>query len=113
MAKSQEKNKEDRRKIDIDLGNSLSLSEFDYMNLDAAIKTLEDLKAGYPGKEVVLKKQGVAYEDYDEYRLYERRLETDSEMEHRQREERKRENAREAHDRAQFEALSKRFGKSM
>ena len=83
---------------------------FDDYTLDEAIERLQRVKSENPGKTIVLKVQGVLYDDYEEYGLYERRPETDEEMLARQEKERQNEADREARDRAQYEALSLRFG---
>ena len=109
MAKATKK--EDRRRVDVCIPyRSLSLKEFDDYTLDEAIERLQRVKSENPGKTIVLKVQGVLYDDYEEYGLYERRPETDEEMLARQEKERQNEADREARDRAQYEALSLRFG---
>lgn len=109
MAKATKK--EARRQVEVEIPHrSLSLKEFDYLTVDEAIERLQRVKEDNPGKTVVLRVQGVAYEDYEEYALYERRLETDEEMAARQARERQLAADQEARDRAQYEALSRRFG---
>lgn len=62
MAKT--KTKSDRRQVDVVIPHrSLSLKEFDYLTVDEAIERLQRVKEDNPGKTVVLRVRGVAYED--------------------------------------------------
>lgn len=101
----------DRRRVEVELTGTFSLKEFDGYTVDESIAFLQRVKDRHKDKEVVLQVQGVAYEDYYEYALYERRLENDDEWAQRKEREAQSAAAQEAHDRAQYEALSKRFGK--
>jgi len=100
-----------RRQIDVRVENvEMSLKEFDYLTVDDAIEYLQRFKTNHPGKNLVFKVEGVQFQDYEVYALYERRLETDEEMAIRQERQRQAEVEREARDRAQYEALARRFG---
>lgn len=102
---------DDPRLIDVEVPHqSLSLQEFDGYTLAEAIESLRALQAAHPGRTLVLKVQGVAWEDYQHYAVYERRRETPEEVRARQAAAAMAAAAREAHDRATFEALARRFG---
>lgn len=109
-AKGKSKKENERRPIDIDLGRSLSLKEFDYGTIEDAIEQLQTLRDQFPGKTVIMKVQGVAYCDYEEYALYERRLENDEELAARQAKEAEQQRNIEANERAHYERLRKKFG---
>jgi hypothetical protein len=102
----------DRRRVEVDLKDTFSLREFDGYTLDEGIAFLQRAKERHANKVVAIKVQGVPYDDYDEYTLCERRLETDEELAQRLGKEAQWAAEQEARDRVQYEALSKRFAKT-
>lgn len=111
MAKSTKSDPRKPQEIEVEIEHaSESLTMFDYYTLDQAMEHLQNLKSRYPDKTVVFKRQGFRFEEGEEYGLYERRLETQEEVDARLKLGAEREAQREANERRQFEELSKRYG---
>lgn len=104
--------KEDRKVISVLVpGAGFSLREFDCEDVDAIIERLQDLKLSCPGQKLELRIEQEAYCDFESYRVYEKRPETDEEMAARQAKEAGQRQQVDARERQEFERLSKRFGK--
>lgn len=99
------------QQIDVEIQySSESIKFMDYLTVDEGIEFLQGIKNAYPGKTIVFKSVGIAYENGEEYGLYERRLETQEEVDARLKLFAECEAQREANERRQFEELSKRYG---
>ena len=99
-----------RRTIEVSLNDTFSLKELEYRTLDESIAMLQGFKTTYAGRDVVVRTEGVPYDNYEVYALYERRLETDEEMAVRHAQEVQWAAQQEVRDREQFTALQARFG---
>lgn len=105
------KKKEDRRQVTALLpGVWLSDSDFSYVTVDDAIKSLERIRDEHPGKTLELRYESEPYSDDKSFSVYERRPETDEEMATRQAREDRQKKDMEARERAELERLQKKFG---
>jgi hypothetical protein len=101
---------ENRKMIEVEIaGETFSLREFQYGTIDNAIEFLTNLRDSYPGKTLKLSVHQYPYSDEGYYQVYEKRLETDEEMELRIANEEVFAKTREQRERLEYERLKQKF----
>lgn len=94
-------------------GSTHTISGYDLEGSpDEIIAKMNALKAEYPGKEVHLEWEQERYEESYSLHLYEKRLETPEEVAARLDADKERKRQQEARERAEFERLQGKYGKT-
>lgn len=106
-----------RRIVTQRLGEESFYDILDGNTPEQVIERMQQLRAGYPGRDVYFDVSSYGYDGGKELNLYERRLETDKEFEKRIAEEKKvkakekeAKAVKEAKELAEYERLKKKFG---